>query len=169
MRTWRRSGQWALVVLPAGEIPVTADPATYLGTAHVFEETGMAEQAAIAYRAATERWPEDVRGWMMSGNMAFAEKNFDEAVTDFLTASGIAPDNPTTWNNLAYALREKGCIREAKTALQCALLISPEDRNLRDSLKEINRVVIAGRKPGYCEPVNCAQSSLYLGQRPSRE
>ncbi|WP_165869134.1 PA2778 family cysteine peptidase [Thiogranum longum] len=161
LRTWRRSGQWALVVLPVGKIPVTANPATYLRTAHAFEETGMVEQAAAAYRAATKRWPQEASVWMVSGNMAFATRHTDEAVADFLTATRLAPDDPVAWNNLAYALRDKGCLVEARTAIQCALHISPDDKNLRDSRKDMSDGAERKGKPGHCEPVNCTESSLY--------
>ena len=150
LRTWQRSGQWALVVLQAGKIPATADAERYLGTAHAFEESGMAEPAAVAYRAATKRWPEEARAWLMSGNMAFSAKHFDEAATAFATATRLAPDDAFAWNNLAYALREKGCVTEAGAALQRALQLSPNDSNLQDSRQDIT-----GSTPGKQEPGDC--------------
>jgi len=103
-RTWKRSGNWALVVVPAGTVPVTATVSAYLKTAHVFEETGQAAQAVIAYRAATTRWPGQSEVWLMSGNMAFAGGRIDESVADFLQATRLSPGDIRTWNNLAYAL-----------------------------------------------------------------
>ncbi len=154
LRTWRRADQWALAIVPVGKIPTTATVSAYLKTAYRFEETGLAEQAAVAYRAATKRWPRQVDTWLMSGNMAFTEQHIDEAVADFLQASRRAPADIRTWNNLAYALREMGCIAQAKAALQCALRISPGKSKLQNSLREIS-----GAAPNQplksCAPIIC--------------
>jgi len=141
LRTWQRSDKWALVIVPVGKIPVTATHAAYLKTAQGFEETGLAKQATIAYRAATKRWPRQAETWLMSGNMAFAEQRIDESVEDFLQATRLAPADTRAWNNLAYALREQECFAQAKAALQCALKLSPDDSNVQDSWREINGAV----------------------------
>lgn len=157
LRTWRRADKWALVIVPAGTIPATATVSAYLKTAHAFEETGLAEQATVAYRAATTRWPRQAETWLMSGNMAFAEQRADEAVVDFMQATRLAPTDTRTWNNLAYALQEQGCITHAKAALQCALRISPGDSNLQNSLQEISGSV-RKQQPGTCEAILCNRS-----------
>lgn len=161
LRTWKRSGQWALVVLPVGKIPASAQAEDYLEAAHGFEETGMKDAAAASYRAATRRWPEDVRVWLMSGNMAFEAQQFDQAVSDFRAATSVAPDSPTAWNNLAYALLGKGCVNEAEAAVQCAYKLSPSDLNIQNSLEEIEGVPAGAHQPLHCDPVNCAVNALH--------
>lgn len=161
LRTWKRSEQWALVVLPAGKIPATAHAEDYLEAAHGFEETGMMDTAAASYRAATRRWPEDVRTWLMSGNLAFEARQFDQAVSDFRAATGVAPDNPAAWNNLAYALLKKGCVSEAEAAVQCALTLSPSDLNIQDSLEEISGISAGEHQSIHCDPVNCTGNALH--------
>ncbi len=153
-RTWQRADQWALVIVPVGKIPATATVSAYLKTALAFEETGLADQAAIAYRAATKRWPGQSDTWLLSGNMAFTQRRIDEAVTDFLQSLRLAPGDTRTWNNLAYALREQGCIAQAKAALQCALRLSPGDTNLKDSLQDIGRPA-QHQTPDDCQPIHC--------------
>lgn len=153
-RTWQRADNWALVIVPVGEIPATATVAAYLKTAHAFEETGLTEQATTAYRAATRRWPGQSEAWLMSGNQAFAEQRIDEAATDFLQATRLAPTDVRAWNNLAYALREQGCVEQAKAALQCALQVAPADSNLLDSLQDIKQSAVV-QPHQQCEKIRC--------------
>jgi hypothetical protein len=154
LRTWQRADNWALVIVPAAKVPATATVSAYLEAAHGFEETGLAGQAAVAYRAATVHWPRQAETWLMSGNMAYAEQRMDEAVADFLQATRLVPADTRAWNNLAYALREQGCMQQAKAALQCALRISPGDSNLQDSLQEISGS-IPDQQAESCKPIYC--------------
>ncbi len=156
-RTWRRAGNWALVVMPAGGIPATATVTAYLKAALALEEAGLTTQATEAYRAATGRWPGQAGAWLMRGNLAYAAQRIDEAVEALLQATRLAPTDIRTWNNLAYALRAQGCAEQAKAALQCALSIVPGDSNLRDSLQDINQPV-SGLQPEHCIQISCGLS-----------
>ncbi len=149
-RTWQRAHNWALVVVPAGKVPATASPSAYLATAFAFEETGMAAQAAQAYRAATVRWPGQGDAWLMAGNMAYASKQTSRAISDYRQATKQSPNDVRAWNNLAYALREQGCEGLATKALQCALRIAPDDRNLQDSLRDFEEPV-PGQESAACK------------------
>ncbi|VAW72893.1 hypothetical protein MNBD_GAMMA15-401 [hydrothermal vent metagenome] len=140
-RTWQRADAWALVVVPAGEVPATANLSAYLKTALVFEETGMVEQALLAYHAATKRWPDQSEAWLMSGNMAYSARQVSRAITDYQEAAELSPKDSRIWNNLAYALREQGCSKQAMEALRHALRIAPNDLNLKDSLKEFEETI----------------------------
>ena len=136
-RTWERADFWALVIVPVGRIPETAEPLRYLKTAYAFEQTGHPEIALKAYQAASKRWPELVITWMTLGNMAFNNGDWPEAIRAFSRASALQPESIIAWNNLAYALHAYGCKAQARTALQCGLNIKPADKNLQDSLREL--------------------------------
>ena len=136
-RTWQRADFWALVIVPVGEIPRTAEPLTYLKTAYAFEETGRPKLALKAYQSASKQWPDVVITWMTLGNMAFENRDWPEAISAFNTATSIEPESITGWNNLAYALHAYGCGLQAQIALQCGLNIKPADKNLQDSLQEL--------------------------------
>lgn len=136
-RTWQRADFWALVIVPIGAIPATAEPANYLKTAYAFEETGSQELALKAYRSASKRWPNVAATWLTLGNMAYATQDWDEAITAFTTALNLEPESVISWNNLSYALHGYGCNTQAKTALQCGLKIAPDDKNLQDSWRDL--------------------------------
>lgn len=135
--TWQRSGQWALVILPAGRVPATAELSSYLKAAYALEQTGLNQTALLAYRAGVESWPSAFEAWLALGNMAYRLDTADESVNAFMQAAGIEPDNATVWNNLAYALQALGCNDEARKAIGCARRLEPDDKNIRDSESEL--------------------------------
>ena len=153
-RTWKRADFWALVIVPIGEIPATAEPLPYLKTAYAFEETGNRELALKAYQSASRQWPDVAVVWMTLGNMAFDNQQWSEAVSAFNTASSLEPESIVGWNNLAYALHAYGCINQAKRALQCGFKVSPTDKNLQDSWSElIDNSVVQDRAE--CPVIRC--------------
>jgi len=153
-RTWQRADFWALAIVPVGEIPATAKPLPYLQAAYAFEETGNTELALKAYQSAVNRWPDDATSWMAVGNLAMLNKDWPQAVSAFHTASRLDPGSITSWNNLAYALHSDGCAAQAQQALQCALKIAPDDKNLLDSSQELADRPAAA-KQGMCPQIHC--------------
>jgi tetratricopeptide (TPR) repeat protein len=138
-RTWRRAAYWALVIVPAGTIPATAEPLRYLAAAYDLEQVGQAAAAYRAYAAGVERWPRTAPLWLTLGNLALRRQRPAVAVQALLQASRLQPDDPAVWNNLAYALRAAGCPRQARQAVSCALARAPQDTNIRDSAMEMRR------------------------------
>ena len=153
-RTWKRADNWALVIVPAGEMPATASITAYLKTAFAFEQTGLALQALDAYRAAANTWPDDTSSWQALGNMAYKAGNYDEAVSALLKASSLSPDDIVAWNNLAYALHKHGCTEQALQSLQCAFQLSADDENIRDSSQEIRNMAVQPQA-GNCPEITC--------------
>ncbi|MBT8128776.1 MAG: PA2778 family cysteine peptidase [Gammaproteobacteria bacterium] len=158
VNTWKRADHWALVIVPAGDIPATADFGTYMKTAYAFEETGLMNYAFEAYRAATQKWPQEARPWIMLGTLAYTLDNNRQAVEALLQASGIDAGSATTWNNLAYALHKNGCALQAQQALQCARQASLDDMNILDSQREIETMAVQVRASD-CPLINCAQDA----------
>ncbi len=145
-RTWQRADFWALVIVPVGEIPKTAKPQPYLKTAFAFEETGHTELALTAYQSATRQWPDVAATWLTLGNMAFQKHRWQEAIHAFNAAASIEPTSLASWNNLAYALHDAGCVTQAQQALQCGLKIAPDDKNLEDSLQDLKTRPVNGKQ-----------------------
>ena len=153
-RTWQRADFWALVIVSIDKIPVTAEPLRYLKAAYAFEETGNSELALKAYQSASRQWPDIAITWITLGNMAFNKQNWPEAVSAFNIATSLEPDSVISWNNLAYALHANGCGTQAQAALQCALEITPADKNLQDSWREL-RNNPASENQTDCPTIRC--------------
>lgn len=138
-RTWQRASHWALLILPVGQIPRTANASDYLQTAHVFEQTGQIDLAYNAYQAASKKWPDNSQLWMLLGNIAYQQKDYSQAVGAFGKVTQLDSQHTDGWNNLAYALLADGCVQQAIKALQCGLNIAPDNKNLQHSWQEISQ------------------------------
>ncbi len=141
-KTWKRADNWALVIVPPGVIPATADIPSYLNTAYALEQTGLTRHAISAYRAATRQWRDEATVWLALGNLAYQMDQTVEAVSALHTAARLSPDEIIVWNNLAYALHKIGCMTQALESLQCAYKLSPEDENIRDSEQQIRHMTL---------------------------
>jgi hypothetical protein len=153
-RTWSRGNYWARVILPAGEIPVTARQQSYLQAALDLETSGQETAAASAYRSATLRWPENARAWLALGNLQYAAGEYERAEASYRQALEGDPAYSLTWNNLAYALVQTGCPDQAREAAVCAFELAPDDREIQDTLEEITAYQPGGDRH-QCKPVEC--------------
>ena len=106
-RTWRRGDYWALVVLPPGELPVSADEKSVLDAAAGLSRAKRHAEAATAFAAIAKRWPRSFVAKMGLGNARYAEGDWAHAERAYRGAIAIAPDAPSAWNNLAYALAKQ--------------------------------------------------------------
>lgn len=112
--TWERSDYWALMVMPPGRIPASADENTYLEAVVGLEHAGQGDAAAKAYRAALKRWPHSWRAWIGLGNCRLAQGDLPAAEAAFREAVARAPDNGDAANNLAHVLARRGRLAEAR-------------------------------------------------------
>ncbi len=155
-RTWSRSDYWALVILPAGNIPASARFIPYLQAARDLEASAGLAVALAAWQAATQHWPEEPRAWMTYGNSLYAAGEFVAAENAFRQVNKLSPDNPRGWNNLAYALLQTGCPQQARRAAGCAVRLGEDDSNYRDTVTEITDLAGDTDKP-QCVPVDCGE------------
>lgn len=128
--TWERGGRWALLVLPPGELPATAEAQRYLVAASDLESTGQTAAALTAYRAAAERWPEALAAQIGAGNGAYRLGDFATAERHFRLASEHHPESAAAFNNLADTLLQLGKKEEALIAAQRAVALSREQPTL---------------------------------------
>ena len=137
-RTWARGDHWGLVVLPPEELPVSADQVAVLRAATGLEQAGKSEEAAVAYGAIAERWPDSLEAWIGLGNAAYAAGRLDEAENAFRTATERHPNAGAAWNNLAHVLGQKGRRTEAVAAAQRAVRLGgPNATTYRATLREV--------------------------------
>lgn len=114
-RTWQRSGHWAFAVLPPGQWPHVATLADVSDAAVAFERAQAGAPAARAYRAALDRWPDDLvlqLGW---GNALFASHAPEQAAQAFAQAAR-QHDSAAAWNNLASVRLSLGQTQAAREA-----------------------------------------------------
>jgi len=153
-RTWSRSDYWALVILPPGTVPASAEFSTYLQASHDLEVSNQVDAAIAAYRAATQRWPHEPQAWLTYGNSLYARGKATDAVIAFWQATRLSPEDPHGWNNLAYALLQTGCPQQAQRAAACAVTYGGDDANYRDTLEDINKQT-EGVDHSHCAKVTC--------------
>ncbi len=136
-RTWERGERWALVVLPPGDLPASTDQKPILQAAAGLERVGRNGDAATAYTAILDRWPDSVGGRVGLGNARYALGDFAGAAAALRAAIDGNPQMPMLWNNLAYALAEQGRLDEAIAAAEEAVLRSGNADAYRATLSEL--------------------------------
>ena len=118
--TWARSGRWAFVVVPPGELPLTAGEAAVTQACIGFEHVAPAPLAARAYEAAQRRWPASLVLALGLGNTRYAGGDVAGAATAFAQAAE-RHDSAAAWNNLAQAEVRLGRADAARSAARRAL------------------------------------------------
>lgn len=154
-RTWARGQHRAWVIVPAGTVPRTADALPYLKTARELERTGKPGAARHAWLAGTIAWPENFRAWMALGNSYYTAGEFALAAATFQRATGLSPQEPAGWNNLAYALIKNRCPHAAQQAASCARQLAPDNVQYRQTADEITALANGGDAAN-CPSILCA-------------
>ena len=122
--TWRRAGDWAVVVLRPGVLPATAREAPYLRALVALERTADPATVEPGFAAASERWPESLPAWIGLGNARYARGELEAAEYAFAEATRRHPGAAPAWNNLAQVRLERGELEAARDAIERALELS---------------------------------------------
>ncbi|MEP4545689.1 MAG: PA2778 family cysteine peptidase, partial [Saccharospirillum sp.] len=101
---WRGGDYWAMTMHRPGELPVNAKPIAYLEATAGLEQAEQLEAAALAYQAATERWPDQLIAWMGLGNVRYRQQQFEAAQHAYQQALRLDADSAAAHHNLAWAL-----------------------------------------------------------------
>jgi tetratricopeptide (TPR) repeat protein len=142
-RTWQRGGRWAVVMLDAAGMPVSAGEEDYLRAVLPFEQSADWETAATAYRSATARWPASAGAWFGLGNSAYHLRDYAGAEAAFQRVLEHRPDHAAALNNLAYVLLMQGEPVEARQLAERALALDPGNSDYVSTLEEIRRALSA--------------------------
>jgi tetratricopeptide (TPR) repeat protein len=121
MRTWNRSGQWALLTVPATTMPVCAEVSPYLQSVLGLEQAGFDASALAAFDMAANRWPDSVEASMALGNAQYRQNLVQAAITSFRRALVLDPSRGAAMNNLAHLLGEMGELEEAEAMARRAV------------------------------------------------
>jgi tetratricopeptide (TPR) repeat protein len=113
LRTWRLAGDWAMVALRPGDIPVSGSADTYLAMLADSERHINAADMGSALASGLREWPEDADLMFAAGNHARLQGNLLEAAEIYREALVIRPDHGGVLNNYADLLYEQSCIASA--------------------------------------------------------
>jgi tetratricopeptide (TPR) repeat protein len=111
--TWKRSNQWAMVVLPPGQLPLHADARELEKSLAALEKYAKPAQMLRHYEAASQRWPDNLLFRMGIGINAYNAGHLDLAEAAFRAVADLKPDNTAALNNLATVLQDLGRLEEA--------------------------------------------------------
>lgn len=152
--TWTRGDHWAMVALPPNSIPATATPENFLNAALALESTGQTSAARSAYRAATQRWPQQFGAYIGLGNTAYTERDYVEAEQAFRRAIQLHPDDPVAYNNLADTLMQRGDLNAALFFAQTAVRLGGDNQSVyAQTLEEIQARLLHDKQPNKLKKV----------------
>jgi tetratricopeptide (TPR) repeat protein len=160
LKTWSRSGRWAMVVVAPGTVPPSATERDYVSAANALERQNNHRAALQAFEAASQRWSDSYLAWAGTGNAAFSLAQFTVAEEAYRQALRVRPDSASIMNNLALAQAERGCRHTALSIMECALQHAPDDANLAATYREIRALpeVPESCRQFVCEPVAAAEA-----------
>lgn len=136
-RTWARSGYWGMVVVPPDVLPADPVAARWMSAAHDLEQTGQTAAAKTAYQTALKQWPDSAVAGIALANLYYHQQQFDDADAVYAALLERQPRQAMLWNNRAYTLQALQCHQVALTAANCAFALSPQDKNVQSTLKEM--------------------------------
>jgi hypothetical protein len=110
---WKRSGYWAMVAVPPGRIPATAEEGRWLSSLLAFERLNEPRRNRLAYAAFLERWPGNVNAAVGLANAHHALGELPQAEKVLRGALARSPDSAIVLNNLAQTLSDQGKDAEA--------------------------------------------------------
>jgi tetratricopeptide (TPR) repeat protein len=138
--TWARSNYWAMVALPPGKIPETAEETLYIAAVSALEKIGKPARVQQAYIAALNRWPGNLSAQIGIGNTAYRLHDLARAETAFRQASQDHPDSVAAFNNLAQILADQARYQEALEAARLAVSLGgPFAQTAQATLADIER------------------------------
>jgi len=117
---WRRGDYWAMVALPPGRIPVTAQEDRWLGAVIAFEKSGNFQAVRKAYASFLVRWPENVGAAIGLANAHHAAGDLKAAEGVLRKAESRDPGSVIVLNNLAQTLSDQGRNEEALPIIERA-------------------------------------------------
>jgi tetratricopeptide (TPR) repeat protein len=138
--TWRRAGDWALLVLPPDRLPTTGGEMVALRAANGLEQAKQYKEAAISYAAIAREWPDSLTAQIGLGNARHGSGDLAGAEKALRAALARHPDAAPAWNNLAVVLAELGQRQEARAAALRALSLSGGTTSpYRETLELVSR------------------------------
>jgi tetratricopeptide (TPR) repeat protein len=138
--TWARSDYWAMVAMPPGKIPESAEESSFIAAVSAAEKIMDPERSLRTYIAALNRWPGNLTAQIGVGNAAYRLNDLDQAEKAFRQAAQDHPDSVAAFNNLAQTLADKKRYEEALEAARRAVSLGgPLLQTAQETLSGIKR------------------------------
>jgi len=141
--TWRRAGNWALVVLAPDSDPAGLAPGDYLAAAADLENTGAHQHALTAFRSAAAAWPAEPLARLGEANNLYYLGRHDEAANAYRRLLEQHPDEAVAVHNLTMLLLELNRPCDARAVLAAA-------SGLTGSLMDTARRALAAADTASC-------------------
>jgi len=159
--TWRRGEYWALVAVPAGDIPSSANETEAIQAALDLEKVGKYRAAQLTYAAIIERWPENFTAQVGIANTHMLLKEPLAASQAYKQALQLDTQSAQALNNFAYSAFELGCEVTALKAASCAIrLDGANHRELTATLNELKSLTANPNNHAMCPEIRCNDRSL---------
>jgi hypothetical protein len=141
LRTWQRSGFWAVTTLNPGELPADPDRERYVEAVAGLEQTGHYRSARDAWQAGRLQWPNDAVIQFGLANTELALGNF--AAAEALFRDMLSKDSASlvARNNLAITLVALGQRDVALEQIDIALALA-EGSPLLDELLDTQKIIL---------------------------
>ena len=146
LATWERASHWAMVVLPAGELPASEVTAqAYIAGALALERAGRRDEAEKVFTAGLARWPDEALMPFGLANARYARGDLAGAEQALRIALQIDGGAMPVLNNLAQVLIERGCPALAIPYAERALALAGErSAAVEVTLKQAREKAAAG-------------------------
>jgi len=122
LSAWHKSDNWALTVLPAGELPAAVNIDRYVRSIIALESVGQWHAAELSYSAVLKQQPTNTLARFGLANALQAQGRLDEAVAQYYEVLILDDNHKPTRNNLADTLLTLGRCEEAIAALEQVVL-----------------------------------------------
>ena len=117
---WKRGGYWAMVAVPPGRIPATAEESRWLDAVVAFEKSGRTPQIKISYLEILKKWPGNLTAAIGLANAHHTLGELAEAEAVLREAAKAEPPSPVVLNNLAQTISDRGRHQEALAFIERA-------------------------------------------------
>lgn len=149
-RVWQRGNYWMLALLNDGQAYEYLDPHIFSRAAYDMLITGQQDAALKNLRTATEKWPQQWLAYFLLGNFYLGKSS--QSADWFSKGYEFASEIPEYLNNYSYALKQQGCVSEAKKLIKKALDLAPSDPTLLETKNEFDLLPLTEKldPPKHC-------------------
>lgn len=142
--TWARSDYWGMMILPPGELPLSAEQAVVEKSLARLERFAAPAAMRGWYEQAARRWPDSLVFTIGLGNAALANAQPEDAEQAYRQAAARHPRSAVALNNLATLLQQRGRLDEALDLAERAVALADEWQPQAEATRDAIRLAISG-------------------------